>query len=111
MIMRRNTCHDTDNPAGQVNMTNKNVDPNFEFARAQYENNLDLQNAMVYKRLSEVIDKMAREEALFDKGVPRKKISFEEWMNQRFPEGFENYEGNLGFSDLSACWRAAQDNA
>jgi len=38
----------------------------------------------------------------------KKKLSFEEWMSLRFPAGFG--EGNLGFSDLSSCWRVAQEN-
>lgn len=109
MIMRRNPCHDTDNPAGQVNMTNKDIDPNFEFARAQYENDLDLQNAMVYKRLSEVIDKMAREEELFVNGVPRKKISFEEWWDSGLASNFKFH-----YPDKEAAqwlWKEAQENA
>lgn len=86
------------------------LDPNFEFARAQYENDLDLQNEMVYKRLSEVIDKMAREEELFVNGVPRKKMTFEEWAedSQMLYRSVEN-KSDLEYY-LKECWKAAQDN-
>lgn len=41
--------------------------------------------------------------------MEKPKKSFEDWLTSRFGN-FEDWEGNLSYTDLSACWRAAQEN-
>lgn len=58
--------------------------------------------------LSDVIKKMSEsEQRLLKEATPR--LTFEEWLTKRFGS-FEDWEGNLSYTDLSACWRAAQEN-
>lgn len=40
----------------------------------------------------------------------KKKLTFDEWLAKRFKVAFEDFDGNVSYTDLSACWRAAQEN-
>ena len=36
-----------------------------------------------------------------------KRITFDEYMIKRFPQGWENFDGNLSANDLEHVWNAA----
>lgn len=88
-----------EHPPGQIV---NDVDPHYQFAKAQYENDLDLRP----RRLGDIIDRVQRQEELFQK----KKLTFEEWAeeSQMLYRSVENKSDLEHF--LKECWKAAQEN-
>lgn len=58
------------------------------------------------QNLSDYIRSINRAQA-FDDVAQEKKLTLDEWTNKQWPNGFENYERNLGLDDLLGAWMFA----
>jgi hypothetical protein len=61
------------------------------------------------KTLGDYIQRKIRGEA-FTQVVQENRLTFNEWVRKRFPNGVDGYAGMLNMGDLEQCWKAAQEN-
>lgn len=54
------------------------------------------------KTLSDYINRKYKQDAF-----EANRMTYNAWLNYRFPAGFENFDGNLSENDLRQCWIAA----